>query len=146
MDQRILPVRIDFVPKTYDIDFAGVVSNIVYIRWLEDLRCLWLDQYFPLKAQMDQGYAPAVASTEIQYRVPIRMFSRVYGVMWVKNITRVKYVLCAEIISDGRISATAEQTGCFVGLNDLKPVKIPSGLSELFRKNSQPGLQQEISP
>jgi len=27
-----LPVR------TYDIDFAGIVSNIVYIRWLEDLR------------------------------------------------------------------------------------------------------------
>jgi len=23
--------------KTYDIDFAGIVSNIVYVRWLEDL-------------------------------------------------------------------------------------------------------------
>jgi acyl-CoA thioester hydrolase len=28
---------------TYEIDFAGVVSNIVYVRWLEDLRNLFCD-------------------------------------------------------------------------------------------------------
>ena len=25
--------------RTYDIDFAGIVSNIVFVRWLEDLQC-----------------------------------------------------------------------------------------------------------
>ena len=30
--EQPLPIR------TYDIDFAGIVSNIVFIRWLEDLR------------------------------------------------------------------------------------------------------------
>ena len=29
--EQPLPIR------TYDIDFAGIVSNIVFIRWLEDL-------------------------------------------------------------------------------------------------------------
>ena len=28
--EQPLPIR------TYDIDFAGIVSNIVFIRWLED--------------------------------------------------------------------------------------------------------------
>jgi len=31
-------VRHSFRVMTYDIDFAGVVSNITYTRWLEDLR------------------------------------------------------------------------------------------------------------
>ena len=30
--EQPLPIR------TYDIDFARIVSNIVFIRWLEDLR------------------------------------------------------------------------------------------------------------
>ena len=40
--EQPLPIR------TYDIDFAGIVSNIVFIRWLEDLRLGLLDQAYPL--------------------------------------------------------------------------------------------------
>jgi len=29
----------------YDIDVMGIVSNIVYIRWFEDLRFEFLDRY-----------------------------------------------------------------------------------------------------
>ncbi len=132
MENRTLPVKLEFVPKTYDIDFAGVVSNIVYIRWLEDLRCFWLENFFPLQKQMEQGYAPAVASTDIKYKIPIKMFSRVKGVMWVKSISRIKYTLCAEIYSDDIIVATAEQVGCFVGIEDLKPIRIPTELMDLY--------------
>jgi acyl-CoA thioester hydrolase len=38
MKQKPFEVALDLPIKTYDIDFAGIVSNIVYIRWLEDLR------------------------------------------------------------------------------------------------------------
>ena len=31
-----LYVEKEFEVRTYDIDFASVVGNIVYIRWLED--------------------------------------------------------------------------------------------------------------
>ena len=40
--EQPLPIR------TYDIDFAGIVSNIVFIRWLEDLRLGLMDQAYPL--------------------------------------------------------------------------------------------------
>ncbi len=36
--ERDLPIR------TYDIDFAGIVSNIVYVRWLEDLRLAMMEE------------------------------------------------------------------------------------------------------
>lgn len=32
---------------TYDIDYANHVSNIVYFRWLEDLRLQLLEENFP---------------------------------------------------------------------------------------------------
>ena len=37
-------VQHSFRVMTYDIDFAGIVSNISYIRWLEDLRNLFAEQ------------------------------------------------------------------------------------------------------
>lgn len=37
---KIRPFELEIVlsVQTYDIDFAGIVSNIVYVRWLEDMR------------------------------------------------------------------------------------------------------------
>jgi acyl-CoA thioester hydrolase len=40
--ERALPIR------TYDIDFAGIVSNIVYVRWLEDLRLAMMEEAYPI--------------------------------------------------------------------------------------------------
>ncbi len=31
-----LEIELQLPVKTYDIDFAGIVSNIVYVRWFED--------------------------------------------------------------------------------------------------------------
>ncbi len=62
-DRRPLRVELLFQPKTYDIDFAGHVSNIMYIRWLEDLRMMVLDRYLPLNTLMERGVAPVVVRT-----------------------------------------------------------------------------------
>jgi acyl-CoA thioester hydrolase len=56
--QRPLEVELVLPVKTYDIDFAGIVSNIVYIRWLEDLRLEMLDAYLPLQKMLEDGIAP----------------------------------------------------------------------------------------
>lgn len=31
--------------NNYDIDAMGIVSNIVYVRWFEDLRTVFINQY-----------------------------------------------------------------------------------------------------
>ncbi|MBT4500790.1 MAG: hypothetical protein HOC74_23880 [Gemmatimonadetes bacterium] len=46
---RTLEIEIELLVRTYDIDFAGVVSNIVYLRWLEDLRLAALEACYPLE-------------------------------------------------------------------------------------------------
>lgn len=64
-----LPIRI----KTYDIDSAKHVNNIVYVRWLEDLRLHFLDTHLTLETLHEQGITPIIVETNIHYRQPIRL-------------------------------------------------------------------------
>jgi acyl-CoA thioester hydrolase len=64
--------ELTFTVKTYDIDFAGHVSNIVYIRWLEDLRFALLDEYFPLEPSMKEGVYASL-ETGKPVRVPAEL-------------------------------------------------------------------------
>src|SRR5947207_7702310 len=81
--EQPLPIR------TYDIDFAGIVSNIVFIRWLEDLRLGLLDQVYPLTQALAEDVAPILLSTRINYRRPVIIADRLVGRMRVAALRRV---------------------------------------------------------
>lgn len=131
---RKLEVEIPIKVKTYDIDFAGVVSNIVYIRWLEDLRLKFLDEYLPLDEQMQRGDIPFISKTQIEYKRPIQLFDNVISKMWMSNVGKVKWTLEAEFISNKQVAATAIQIGAFVNSENGRPAKLPE---ELLQKYSQ---------
>lgn len=121
-----LPVR------TYDIDFAGIVSNLVYIRWLEDLRLQMLAEFFPLDAAMQSlGIAPVLLRTEIDYKRAIRLFDAVQGRMTLAEAGPVRQVLAAEFTVDGRLHAAARQTTCFIDLASGRPVPTPAAIRSL---------------
>src|SRR3989304_9533031 len=82
MASRPFETEIPFSVKTYDIDFAGLVSNIVYIRWLEDLRLQILAVHYLLDVQLAQGTGPVLVKTEIVYRRPSRIQERPTGRVW----------------------------------------------------------------
>jgi acyl-CoA thioester hydrolase len=83
---RPLEVELTIPVRTYDINFVGIVSNIVYIRWLEDLRLKCLDEYFPLAQQIECGYAPILAGTKIDYKHPIKLADQVIERLWLGNL------------------------------------------------------------
>jgi len=133
---RLIPISIDFTPKTYDIDFANHVSNIVYIRWLEDLRFKWLEKYFPIADQMAQNIAPTLLRTEIDYKRQIKLSDNpVKGTMWIGDLGRLKYVLEAEFTVNGKIMCQAKQTGIFVRTPEMKPIRTPELLKQVADKS-----------
>ncbi len=134
MDQK-LQVILNLQVKTYDIDFAGIVSNIVYLRWLEDLRLEMLETYLPLKQLMARGYCPIVASTEIKYKKALRMFDRPVAKMWVSELKRSRCTLQAEICLNNQIVTTATQMGFFINLETMRPIAIPQELKAIYRSN-----------
>ena len=120
-------IQYSFQVMTYDIDFAGVVSNISYIRWLEDLRNLFAEQALSIGDAFERGIAPVLMHTEIDYLVPVRFPDRLTGQMWLADQGRSKWVLAAEFQSQatGQIVARAKQMGVFVALQTLRPVRLP---------------------
>ncbi|NJL10580.1 MAG: acyl-CoA thioesterase [Calothrix sp. SM1_7_51] len=136
MNHRPLEVELIIPVKTYDIDFAGIVSNIVYIRWLEDLRLKLLDEYLPLEKQMQLGRAPIMTGTQIEYKRQIKLFDSVIGRAWMSELKRVKWVIQAEFLLHNEIAAQARQTGAFICLEKKRPVEIPLELQQEFSKHA----------
>ena len=134
MNQKPLAVTLNLQVKTYDIDFAGIVSNIVYLRWLEDLRLEMLETYLPLKQLMTRGYCPIIASTEIKYKKALRMFDRPVAKMWMSELGRLRCSLQAEIYLDNQIVTTATQTGFFINLETMRPMAVPQELKTIYQR------------
>jgi acyl-CoA thioester hydrolase len=132
-------VNLDFPVQTYDIDFAGVVSNIVYIRWLEDLRLAILAACYPLHLLLDAGLAPTLFETRIRYQQPITIRDRASGRMWVPKITRIKLIFEGEIYANGEVAATSIQTGCLIDQSSGRPAPIPGALRSKFEMEKSRG-------
>ncbi len=131
-DKKNLLIEKEIKVASYDIDFAGIVSNISYIRWLEDLRLAWLEKYFSLSTQMEYGFIPILLETRIDYHHAIHMFDQVKGTIWVTRLHSHKWKVKAEFIVNGKIMANAEQKGVFVDRNKWRPIRIPEKLKELY--------------
>jgi acyl-CoA thioester hydrolase len=126
--EQALPIR------TYDIDFAGIVSNIVFIRWLEDLRLGLLDRAYPLTQALAEDVAPILLSTRINYRRPVTIADRLVGRMRVAALRRVRWRLAAEFVVSGVVQAEAEQEGLFVRLSTRRPIAIPEPIRQWHRR------------
>lgn len=124
--ELLLPV------KTYDIDFAGIVSNIVYVRWFEDMRLAMLTNFFPLEEQIQAGFAPIVLQTKIDYKQSIVMGDQPIGKMWVESMESLRWVVSAEITTSDKISAFGQQMGVFVNLQTKKPMRIPERMKQQY--------------
>lgn len=127
---RPLLITLSITVKTYDIDFAHIVHNAVYIRWLEDLRQQLVAEHYPMEQALADGRTPILTHTDIHYKWPTRFGDEVVGQMWISQLSRTKWEVQAEIVTNGLVAATATQNGYFADLATLRPTRIPELLRE----------------
>ncbi len=125
-----LPIKV----KTYDIDFANIVHNAVYIRWLEDLRTELLVETYSIESMLADGLSPILTKTEIEYRRPVYFGDEVIGKMWVSDLRRVRWTVEAEICVGDKVASWSCQQGYFASLETLRPVRIPSKLQKRWQE------------
>jgi len=132
---RAVEIAIAIPVQTYDIDFAGVVSNIVYVRWLEDLRMAMINSkhHLPLLSLIEEGIAPAIVRTQIKYRRPLRLGDDVVGHMWFSHMDRRRATLMAEFRVDGKTAASAVQDGVFIRTDNFRFAPIPSSWRDIYQ-------------
>jgi acyl-CoA thioester hydrolase len=130
-------VEREFRANTYDIDFAGVMSNQVYQRWLEDLRTDLLDQYADIKVLWEGGSVPVLARTEIDFKRPVFLMDRIKGRMWIDEMLGMKWAVRSEFIKkDGTVCARSYQWGVFVDSKTFRPVEAPDVLPKIQKDGS----------
>jgi acyl-CoA thioester hydrolase len=136
---RCLQTRLDIRVGTYEIDYAGHVSNQVYLRWCEDLRLQLLEENFPLQELMESGFMPVLIASEIRYHRPVKLFDRPTGYMWIEKLSGIKMEFCGEFLVGDVLATSVKHTGLFVDSKTMKPTKLPPQIIKRFRDFEENG-------
>lgn len=132
MTERKLIAEIPIKINAYDIDAMGIVSNIVYIRWFEDLRMAFLNEYYPLDQMLRGNISPILMKTEATYKAPLTIFDKPTGRCWLLQSGETRWEMELEIASDETIHCVGSQKGRFYDLEKKKVAKMPLPLRQLF--------------
>ena len=114
--------KLELEIRTYDIDIAGHVNNIVYLKWFEDLRTKLFREYFNLPELLSNNLYPIVVSSEIHYKKFLKLFDKPVGVMFVESCNHGIIILKTEIKLNGDIAALGKQKCTLLDLDKLKIV------------------------
>ena len=132
IQKRTLNIDLPITVKTYDIDFMGIVSNISYIRWMEDLRLQFLEVYYPLQKLMSELIVPVLSHTHLDYKRPIRMHDQVIGSIWMEKFDSSGWIANMEFTVNGKLAATGAQGGVFINIGTMKPANPPEGIQKIY--------------
>ncbi len=132
---RALLIEHPIKVKTYDIDAMGIVSNIVYIRWFEDLRLESLASYFPYEEMIANDFSPILAKTEVEYKFPVRISDKLIGRVWIDSLGKAKWVAKFEIVSEERTHCIGKQTGYFFDMKKNRPIPVPNRLRWAYEQS-----------
>jgi len=119
---KSLFIEIPLSINTYDIDIAGHVNNIVYIRWLEDLRTKLFSSICDTKRVFENGFYPVVISTFINYKKQLKLFDSPTGIIKLDNLKHGVITLNAQIKVGQQIYASAEQKCVIMDLKTSKMI------------------------
>lgn len=126
-------VELDLEIYTFDVDFAGHVSNISYIRWLEIGRLRLLTEVgLPTETLMRDGVVPVVFRTEIDYLSPLKLGEPVHLSLHLSELRAATATLAFQITSHDRLAARARQRGVFLTVATGKPRRISADIRARF--------------
>jgi len=119
------PVQVMF----FDTDCAGVVHNIVYLRFIEIARTLLAEQLGMglVKMAAAQTY-PVVVRTEIDYKRPAKLGDQLVIHGWLESVGRLRFWCGFEVRrpADGALIAASRQMLAVIEMPAGKPVRLPA--------------------
>lgn len=114
----------------FDTDAAGVVHNIVYLRFIEAARTLLAMQMGMSFEEIARTQVHAVVlRTEIDYKKPARLGDVIRVDGRLAEWSGIRFWLEFEVVrpSDGALLAKCRQALAMVRMPDGRPVRLPDG-------------------
>ena len=119
----------------FDTDCAGVVHNIVYLRFIEIARTLLAEKLgMGLVDMAKTKVYPVVVRTEIDYRKPAVLGDRLVVHGRLDSFDRLRFWVAFEVRrpADGALIATSRQMLAVIQMPQGKPVRLPTDWSTRF--------------
>ncbi|MCB0732617.1 MAG: acyl-CoA thioesterase [Ignavibacteriae bacterium] len=121
---------------TYQIDYVGHMSNIVYIEWMEIGRTKLLEYIgLPLNKLEELGIAPVLVNTEITYKKPLYIYDEAKIEIWVSKLNNASAIMSFNFYnSKGELASVGTQKGLFVHRETMKPYRLKPEERDAFEK------------
>jgi acyl-CoA thioester hydrolase len=122
---------------TYQIDFVGHVSNIVYIQWLEHGRLRMMEAMgYPIgQLAHNKGIVPVLTETRIQYKRPLFLHNEVRIELWISRLNNASAIMEFNLYNEKEeLCATAQQKGLFLDRSTQRPARLTAEYREAFEK------------
>lgn len=116
----------------YETDRMGVTHHSNYIRFMEEARVDWLDQFgFGFdKIEAENVFSPVISVT-CDYKRPTTFKDVIDIEVNIGKITEMKFEFVYTMRVGGKVVCTAQSSHCFIENN--RPVAISKRLPELFK-------------
>jgi len=128
-------VKFDQEIYTFHIDFAGHVSNIVYVQWMEIGRLkLLATAGLPVeKIIHDFGLLPTLIETKIRYKQQLFLGDQVRIEVWLSRLKNVSAVMEFSFCNQRReLVAEGSQAGLFIDAKTHRPTPLPKSAHQRF--------------
>jgi acyl-CoA thioester hydrolase len=140
MGEEPMNIEAELYVRAYDVDAMGYVSNIVYVRWFEDLRHYFLDRFYPFADMIADSLSPVLTHTEVRYLLPLTISDRPVGRCRLLKAGGSRWTMGYEIACNGVNHCTGIQTGYFMNLNSRRPVRMPQRMIAAVSPGEGPDL------
>ncbi len=141
MTEARVPERyeLEFPVAPGDIDELGHVSNIVYVRWVQDAAVAHWRASAPAEAQATLVWV--VARHEIDYKHPARLGDDIRACTWVGPASRLAFERNTEMfrVRDGRLLAKARTIWVPISPETGRPVEVSEAVRAQFSVPGDPG-------
>ena len=127
--------RIDIVASSADVDELGHVSNVAFVRWVQEVAKAHSETVgWDVDAYRRLGAVFVVRRHEIDYLAPAFEGDRITIVTWIESWSAATSIRCTRVVrdSDQRELARAATTWALVSVESGRPRRIPREIVDAF--------------
>lgn len=131
---------------TYHIDFAGHVSNIVYIQWMEVARLKLLEAIgMPAHEIIEKlGLLPTLVRTEARYHKQLFLGDTVRIEVWLSRLRNVSANMEFRFYNgNNELTVSGTQTGLFIDKESHQPTPLDKKSLAAFAEYLDPEAKQK---
>lgn len=120
----------DITVQNEHLDELNHVNNVVYLQWVQEIaKEHWLSK---TNEAINSQYFWVVVSHHLEYRKQAFLGDHIIAKTYVSNFNGRFSERIVEFYRESKLLVEARSNWCLMGVDDLKPKRIPQEIERLF--------------